>query len=152
VRLIIRLRQRHRAAALEPTGSPAATATSGDRGAPQTDPATGRPERKTAPDRGGDAADGGVQSHGQPSGDKVINPSRRLFLARSLAATAGAVAFGTAGAGAYFANSAPVVQRVPITPRGLDPAEAHGRTPRRSMMRSGASAPAEGDATTDSSQ
>jgi uncharacterized protein len=52
----------------------------------------------------------------------VPNPSRRLFLARSLAATAGAVALGTAGTGMYFANAAPAVRRVPITLRGLDPA------------------------------
>ena len=38
------------------------------------------------------------------------------------AAAAGVAALGTAGTGAYFANSAPVVQRVPITLRGLDPA------------------------------
>lgn len=47
---------------------------------------------------------------------------RRLFLARGLAVTAGAVALGTAGAGAYFANSAPVVRRVPVTLANLDPA------------------------------
>jgi predicted MPP superfamily phosphohydrolase len=52
----------------------------------------------------------------------VPSPSRRLFLARGLAVTAGAVALGTAGTGAYFANSAPVVRRVPITLNGLDPA------------------------------
>ncbi|HEY4625702.1 MAG TPA: metallophosphoesterase [Blastococcus sp.] len=55
----------------------------------------------------------------------VTDPSRRLFLARSLAVTAGAVALGTAGTGAYVANSAPVVRRVPITLAGLDPA-LHG--------------------------
>jgi predicted MPP superfamily phosphohydrolase len=48
--------------------------------------------------------------------------SRRLFLARGFAVTAGAVAFGTAGTGVYFANAVPVVQRVPILLRGLDPA------------------------------
>lgn len=48
--------------------------------------------------------------------------TRRVFLARSLAVTAGAVALGTAGTGAYYANSAPVVRRVPVTLRGLDPA------------------------------
>jgi uncharacterized protein len=51
-----------------------------------------------------------------------LDPSRRLFLARSLAATAGVVALGTAGSGAYFANSPPVVRRVPVTLAGLDPA------------------------------
>jgi predicted MPP superfamily phosphohydrolase len=52
----------------------------------------------------------------------VPDPSRRLFLARSLAVTAGVAAVATGGIGAYFANAAPVVQRVPITLRGLDPA------------------------------
>ncbi|RBY88830.1 metallophosphoesterase [Blastococcus sp. TF02A-26] len=52
----------------------------------------------------------------------VVDPTRRLFLARSLAVTAGAVALGTAGTGAYFANAAPVVRRVPITLQRLDPA------------------------------
>jgi predicted MPP superfamily phosphohydrolase len=51
----------------------------------------------------------------------VVSCSRRLFLARSLAVTAGVVAVGTAGTGAYFANSAPVVRRVPVTLAGLDP-------------------------------
>jgi len=36
--------------------------------------------------------------------------------------TAGAVALGTAGTGAYLANGAPAVRRVPITLAGLDPA------------------------------
>jgi predicted MPP superfamily phosphohydrolase len=54
--------------------------------------------------------------------DAPADPSRRLFLARSLAVTAGAVALGTAGTGVVIANSAPVVRRVPITLAGLDPA------------------------------
>jgi predicted MPP superfamily phosphohydrolase len=54
--------------------------------------------------------------------DAPADPSRRLFLARSLAVTAGAVALGTAGTGLVTANSAPVVRRVPITLAGLDPA------------------------------
>ena len=54
--------------------------------------------------------------------DGVLSPSRRLLLARGVAVTAGAVALGTAGTGAYLANSAPVVRRVPITLAGLDPA------------------------------
>jgi predicted MPP superfamily phosphohydrolase len=54
--------------------------------------------------------------------DDVADRSRRLFLARSLAVTAGAVALATAGTGAYFANSPPVVRRVPITLARLDPA------------------------------
>ncbi len=50
------------------------------------------------------------------------DPSRRLFLARGLAATAGVAALATAGTGLYLANSAPVVRRVPITLPRLDPA------------------------------
>jgi predicted MPP superfamily phosphohydrolase len=54
--------------------------------------------------------------------DAEPDPSRRLFLARGLALTAGAVAVGTAGTGAYIANSPPAVRRVPITLDRLDPA------------------------------
>ncbi|MFW3171515.1 metallophosphoesterase [Geodermatophilus sp. CPCC 206100] len=54
--------------------------------------------------------------------ETVPDPSRRLFVARGLALTAGAVALGTAGTGAYLANSTPAVRRVPITLPGLDPA------------------------------
>ncbi|WP_369257311.1 metallophosphoesterase [Geodermatophilus amargosae] len=57
-----------------------------------------------------------------PEDRVVVDPARRLFLARSLAVTAGAVALGTAGTGLYLANSAPVVRRVPITLPRLDPA------------------------------
>ncbi|SET72636.1 metallophosphoesterase [Geodermatophilus poikilotrophus] len=57
-----------------------------------------------------------------PEDRGVADPSRRLLLARGLAVTAGAVALGTAGTGAYLANSAPVVRRVPVTLAGLDPA------------------------------
>jgi predicted MPP superfamily phosphohydrolase len=56
------------------------------------------------------------------SSDSVAVPSRRVLLARGLAATAGVVALGTAGTGAYIANSPPVVRRVPVTLGGLDPA------------------------------
>lgn len=57
-----------------------------------------------------------------PEDRDVPDPSRRLFLARSLAVTAGVVAVGTAGTGAVLANSSPVVRRVPVTLAGLDPA------------------------------
>jgi uncharacterized protein len=57
-----------------------------------------------------------------PAEPAPLDPSRRLFLARSLAVTAGALALGTAGTGVYLANSAPVVRRVPITLPRLDPA------------------------------
>ena len=50
--------------------------------------------------------------------------SRRRFLARGLAVGAGAVAVGVAGSGAFFANSAPVVRRIPISIPRLDPALA----------------------------
>jgi uncharacterized protein len=84
---------------------------SGARRAPRSDDAAAPRQSGTAPGRGG-----------RPEDDDVIETSRRLFLARGLAVTAGAAALGTAGTGVYFANSAPVVQRVPITLRGLDPA------------------------------
>jgi predicted MPP superfamily phosphohydrolase len=59
----------------------------------------------------------------EPAPDRgVTDPSRRLFLARGLAVTAGAVALGTAGTGAYAANSPPVVRRVPVTLANLEPA------------------------------
>jgi hypothetical protein len=52
------------------------------------------------------------------------DPDRRLFLARGLAVTAGAVAVATAGTGVVLANSAPVVRSVPIRIPRLDPALA----------------------------
>ncbi|MGY1803181.1 metallophosphoesterase [Blastococcus sp. SYSU D00922] len=76
--------------------------------------ATAPPDGGTAPGRGPVREDA---SAGAPP-----SPSRRLFLARGLAVTAGAVALGTAGTGAYFANSPPVVRRVPVTLANLDPA------------------------------
>jgi predicted MPP superfamily phosphohydrolase len=47
--------------------------------------------------------------------------SRRLFLSRSLAVTAGAVALGTVGTGAVLA-ARPVVRRIPVVLPRLDPA------------------------------
>jgi predicted MPP superfamily phosphohydrolase len=86
---------------------------------------TGRGGRRL-PDRdtgsGSTAAGTAPGGGGRPEDDSVIDPSRRLLLARGLAVTAGAVALGTAGTGAYLANSAPVVRRVPVTLAGLDPA------------------------------
>jgi uncharacterized protein len=108
LRLVVRLRQRRRAAAPEPQQELTAAVPSGAHDAPLGAEATAHPKPGAAPERG--------------TGAGVTDPSRRLFLARSLAATAGAVALSTAGTGAYFANSAPVVQRVPIMLRGLDPA------------------------------
>jgi predicted MPP superfamily phosphohydrolase len=57
-----------------------------------------------------------------PAHEGPGNLPRRVFLARGLAVTAGAVALGTAGTGAYIANAPPVVRRVPITLPRLDPA------------------------------
>jgi uncharacterized protein len=89
------------------------------RRAPRREDAAAPPDGGTAPGRGAVRQDGNVTA---PVTAPVTDPSRRLFLARSLAVTAGAVALGTAGTGAYVANSAPVVRRVPITLAGLDPA------------------------------
>ena len=85
---------------------------------------------EAAPLDGGTAPEGGAvrqDRNGQggavrQDGTVTAPASRRVFLARSLAATAGVVALGTAGTGAYLANSAPVVRRVPVTLRALDPA------------------------------
>jgi uncharacterized protein len=66
--------------------------------------------------------DSNVTAVREQRGETPLSPSRRVFLARGLAATAGVVALGTAGTGAYVANSSPVVRRVPVTLRGLDPA------------------------------
>jgi predicted MPP superfamily phosphohydrolase len=84
----------------------------------------------TAPDRGavredGSVIAGAVREDGSVTASVITGLTpvpRRLFLARTLAVTAGAVALGTAGTGAYLANSAPVVRRVPITLPRLDPA------------------------------
>ncbi|MGY1601939.1 metallophosphoesterase [Geodermatophilus sp. SYSU D00815] len=54
--------------------------------------------------------------------ETVPDPTRRLVLARGLALTAGAVALGTAGTGAFLANTSPVVRRVPVALPRLDPA------------------------------
>ncbi|WP_448610849.1 metallophosphoesterase [Geodermatophilus sp. URMC 60] len=130
-----------RRGAASPTTVTEEVVPSGARRAPRTDDAAARPEPGTAPEGGAvpggpspDARRGPVQGtapsprragrmgsfHGEEDG--VLSPSRRLLLARGLAATAGVVALGTAGTGAYFANSAPVVRRVPVALAGLDPA------------------------------
>jgi predicted MPP superfamily phosphohydrolase len=85
----------------------------GTPGAPRGDGAAAGPEGGTAPGAGAGRRDGD---------DCAPAPSRRLFLARGLAVTAGAVAVATAGTGAVIANSTPVVRRVPVTLAGLDPA------------------------------
>ncbi|MGY2001566.1 metallophosphoesterase [Blastococcus sp. SYSU DS1024] len=110
---------------------------------PRRDDEAAPPGRGTAPGRGavrqdGEGQSGAVRQDGEgqsgavraggvvladaPADAPAGGIGRRLFLARGLAVTAGAVALGTAGTGAWFANSAPVVRRVPVTLRGLDPA------------------------------
>jgi predicted MPP superfamily phosphohydrolase len=95
----------------EDPSRPTEVVPSGARRAPRRDDAAASRTGGTAPGRGAVREDGNVTTTALP---------RRLFLARGLAVTAGAVAVGTAGTGAYFANSAPVVRRVPITLTGLD--------------------------------
>jgi uncharacterized protein len=85
---------------------------SGARRVSRRDDAAAPPDGGTAPGRGAVRQDGSEHS----------DVDRRVFLARGLAITAGAVALGTAGTGAYFANATPVVERVPIRIPGLDPA------------------------------
>ena len=85
----------------------------GARRVPRSNDATARRDEETAMGHGAIRED---------RKDTAPSPSRRVFLARGLAATAGAVALGTAGTGAYFANSTPAVRRVPVTLSGLDPA------------------------------
>jgi uncharacterized protein len=109
-----------------PSGPRTGTAQAGDDGfspsgarrVPRRDDELAQPDGGTAPGRGAVRQDGNVIA----DRNDIASPSRRLFLARSLAVTAGAVALGTAGTGAYFANSPPVVRRVPVTLAGLDPA------------------------------
>jgi predicted MPP superfamily phosphohydrolase len=97
---------------------------SGARRAPRRHDETAQRDERTAPGRGAiredrDVIGDAVRGDGAVT---VPSPSRRVFLARGLAATAGVVALGAAGTGAYFANSTPVVRRVPVTLAGLDPA------------------------------
>ena len=115
VRLVLRLRQRRRAAS-EPVDEPMETVPSGARSVARSDDAAAPLDGAAAPLDGGAAPGRGRRA------DDDSDIPRRIFLARSLAATAGVVAAGTVGTGAYVANSAPVVERVPITLRNLDPA------------------------------
>jgi predicted MPP superfamily phosphohydrolase len=114
VRLIGRLWLRRGDRELAIPAGDAESSASGARRVPRSDGGLAQRRGGTAPGRGAIREDRSVEGRG------VTAPSRRLFLARSLAVTAGAVALGTAGTGAYFANSAPVVRRVPVTLAGLD--------------------------------
>jgi uncharacterized protein len=60
----------------------------------------------------------------EPAGPDAGGPeqSRRLFLARGIAVASGTVALAAAGTGAWAANTAPVVRRLPVTLAGLSPA------------------------------
>ncbi len=109
VRFLLRLRDRQTPTPAVEAGRPVVA--SGARRAPRSHDAAAPPDGGTAPGRGAIRED-----------RSVTDPSRRLFIARSLAATAGVAALGTAGAGVYWANSAPVVRRVPVTLPRLDPA------------------------------
>ena len=95
---------------------------SGTRRPPRRGEAATRREEGTASGRGAVRQEDDVVGDATGQDRDVITPSRRVFLARGLAAAAGVVALGTAGTGAFFANSTPVVRRVPVTLRGLDPA------------------------------
>ena len=108
------LRRRHRRAEYVGSGP------SGARRVPRRDGAAAPPDRGTAPDGGAVREDRDVIDRGAIRQDRDAI-DRRLFLARSLAAGAGALAVGTAGTGVVLANTAPVVRRVPIRIPGLDP-------------------------------
>jgi uncharacterized protein len=137
VRLIGNALIRRRDRELLPNEARTGTAQAGDEGlipsgarrVPRRDDELAPSDGGTATGRGAVREDGNVIARGAVREDgsvmadgDVTDLSRRLFLARSLAVTAGAVALGTAGTGAYFANSPPVVRRVPVTLAGLDPA------------------------------
>ena len=128
VRLLLRRRFRSLPADENTDTSAEPVAPSGGRRPPRRRDAAAQHESGRAPGRGAVREDGDVMGRGvmgrggRPGDDGVIDPSRRLLLARGLAVTAGAVALGTAGTGAYLANSAPVVRRVPVARPGLDPA------------------------------
>ena len=120
VRLLLRHRSRGVA---DHDGEPVVA--SGARRAPRSDDAAAQRALGTSPGRGAVPGWPRPEARREPASgeeDGVLFPSRRLLLARGVAVTAGAVALGTAGTGAYLANSAPVVRRVPITLAGLDPA------------------------------
>ncbi|HEX2073775.1 MAG TPA: hypothetical protein VHF92_08330 [Geodermatophilus sp.] len=145
VRLIVGVLQRRRAPAPEPARAQerADAVPSGALAVAHRAEATAHRQEGTSPDRGAVHADDSVTAAGRrPEDDRVMDPSRRLFLARSLAATAGAVALAAASTGAYFANAAPLVQRVPITLEGLDPALTQRRGGTRSPRRWPPAAPA----------
>jgi len=84
-----------------------------------------RQRRTPVPDTAPDTVPGPAADPAPgPAPDPAPEPadvSRRLFLARSLAVTAGVAAVGTAGYGVWAANSAPLVRRVPIRLAGLAP-------------------------------
>ena len=125
VRFVLRRRFRDAASPTTVGGDVQVVASGARRDAPAHVESGTAPEPGWAPGRGAVPGRPRPEARREPASgeeDGVLSPSRRLLLARGLAATAGAVALGTAGTGAYLANSAPVVRRVPITLAGLDPA------------------------------
>ncbi|WP_299959455.1 metallophosphoesterase [uncultured Modestobacter sp.] len=117
IRLVAALvRRRRRPAAVTTGAGPAAPEGRDDRPHAETGHETGQDET------GRDEAE--REDAEREDAEREDAVSRRLFLARTLAVGAGAVAVGTAGTGVVLANSAPVVRRVPIRLPGLDPALA----------------------------
>ncbi|MGY5883073.1 metallophosphoesterase [Modestobacter lacusdianchii] len=114
-------RRRRPAAAATGTGAAAPDVADDRTGADTGRDDTGRDDAGRD-DAGRD--DAGRDDAGRDDAGRDDAVSRRLFLARTLAVGAGAVAVGTAGTGVVLANSAPVVRRVPIRLPGLDPALA----------------------------
>ncbi|GAA4731330.1 metallophosphoesterase [Modestobacter marinus] len=115
VRVLVRLVQRRRRP--EPVDVPLPASAAVEPVSARSGP--GRLDEPAPPGPGAAPAGGAVRLDHQ-----VPDPSRRLFLARTLAVGAGAIAVGTAGTGVVLANSAPVVRRVPIRIPRLDPALA----------------------------
>ncbi|CAL9674883.1 metallophosphoesterase [Streptomyces sp. enrichment culture] len=98
-------------AVVEPTAAPAAVAGAAGRGTAPT-PGT----RAGVPDSGGART---------PSPATPDSPSRRLFVARTTAAAASALALGTVGHGTYGVLHGPQLKRVTI-PLARLPRSAHG--------------------------
>ncbi|MPR00083.1 metallophosphoesterase [Modestobacter sp. I12A-02628] len=107
VRLAVRLAQRRRGP--DPAATTAATTAASTAATTAASPASDPAAVPAGP------------APAAPAESEPADVSRRLFLGRSLAVGAGVVAVGTVGAGAYWANTAPVVRRVPIRLQGLAP-------------------------------
>ena len=86
----------------------------------------GAPETEV-PDAAGATASGTGDGGGGADASRTgpAEPSRRLFIARTVAAGAAAVAFGTVGAGTYGVLNGPTLKRVTV-PLAKLPRAAHG--------------------------